>query len=169
MALNNNTYTAPLALIMYNNVVIGKMKGVRVNEQIQRGNVQGLGQLIPDEKPALSWSGTVQCDFYNINFTASNGQGNIPNALIRQIPGGNYQAWTDSVTLQEIGVDLVMFKRQSSNLNSSQNYGLIPGYNEPYASIRSMFLDSEGFDINEGSISGKNQSFTYLYPIILAI
>lgn len=153
--------TAPLAIIRVNGIAIGKMKGIRVNEQIQRGNVQGLGQLVPDEKPALSWSGTVSCDFYNIDFSISQ----IPDAIIRNV--NTLQEWSDSVILQEDGVTLDVY-RKVKQLGQPGN-GLILGQENLYCTIKGLFLDTESFDINEGQVSGRSQSFQYLYPILFPI
>jgi len=150
--------TAPLAIVKVGGVVIGKMRGIRVNENIQRGNVQGLGQLIPDEKPALSWAGTVSCDFYNIDFLKSQ----VPNAIIRKVQ--TIQQWQDSVLLQEEGVTLDLFKKIAAV--GAPAFGLIPSAEQLYAQIKGLFLDTENFDINEGQVSGRNQSFQYLFPII---
>jgi len=150
--------TAPLAIIKVKGVAIGKMRGIRVNENIQRGNVQGLGQLIPDEKPALSWSGTVSCDFYNIDFVKSQ----VPEAILRNV--STIQEWSDSVLLQEEGVTLDIFKKIAAP--GAPKSGLIPSVETPYATIIGLFLDTENFDINEGQVSGRNQSFQYLNPII---
>jgi hypothetical protein len=152
--------TAPLAIIKVNGTAIGKMKGIRVNEQIQRGNVQGLGQLIPDEKPALSWTGTVTCDFYNIDFRISQ----VPDAITRTV--GTIQEWSDSVLLQSSGVTLEIYKKVVDSSYTGPGNGLIPGMESPYATIIGLFLDTESFDINEGQVSGRNQSFQYLFPII---
>lgn len=149
--------TAPLAIIKVNGKAIGKMRGIRINESIQRGNVQGLGQLIPDEKPALSWSGTVTCDFYNISFEKSQ----VPEAIVRGVQTLN--EWVDSVLLQESGVTLDIYRKEAAP--NAPTSGIIPSVEKPYAQIRGMLLDAESFDINEGQISGRNQSFQYLNPI----
>jgi hypothetical protein len=150
--------TAPLAVVMVNNVAIGKMRGIRVNENITRGRVQGLGQLVPDELPALSWAGTVQCDFYNIDFSLSQ----VPDAIFRNTT--TVQQFQDSVTLQEGGVVLQIMKKV--RLPNQPPSGLIGGQLINYATINGLFLNSEGFDINEAQISGRNQSFDYLFPIV---
>ena len=150
--------TAPLAIVKSGGIAIGKMKGIRVQENIQRGNVQGLGSLIPDEKPALMWNGTLTCDFYNIDFS----QSSIPKAILRQV--NTLLEWSDSVLLQEQGVTVELYKRTA--IPGSPQIGLIPGMEKPYATIRGLFLEGEGFDITEGQVSGRNQSFVYLFPII---
>lgn len=161
MAHDNRVITAPLAIIMVDGKAIGKMRGIRVNENIQRGNVQGLGTLIPDEKPALSWSGTVSCDFYNIDFRESQ----IPNAIVRTVQ--TIQEWEDSVVLQATGVTLNIYKKIAQP--GQPTFGIILSEIEPYVVIRGLFLDTENFDINEGQVSGRNQSFQYLTPIIFPL
>lgn len=153
--------TAPLAIIKVNGIAVGKMKGIRVNEQIQRGNVQGLGQLVPDEKPALSWSGTVNCDFYNIDFSKSQ----LPDAIVRSVQ--TLQQWSDSVLLQEDGVTVDVYRKVKQS--GQPGNGIILGQENIYCTIKGLFLDTESFDINEGQVSGRNQSFQYLFPIIFPI
>jgi len=153
--------TAPLAVIKVNGIAIGKMKGIRVNEQVQRGNVQGLGTLIPDEKPALSWSGTLSCDFYNIDFNISQ----IPEAIIRNVQTLN--DWSNSVLLQEDGVTVDIYRKVKQP--GQPGNGLILAQENLYCTIKGLFLDTESFDINEGQVSGRSQSFQYLFPIIFPI
>ena len=158
---NNPVITGPLALIKVNGIVIGKMRGIRVNENFQRGNVQGLGSLIPDEKPALMWNGSLSCDFYNIDFSISQ----IPQAILRQVQ--TYQEWEDSVVLQLLGVTVDIYRKIPAP--GAPTSGLIPSAEKPYAQISGLFLEGEGFDIAEAQVSGRNQSFTYLNPIIYPI
>lgn len=150
--------TAPLAIVRVRGVAIGKMRGIRVNENLQRGTVQGLGELIPSELPALSWRGTLNCDFYNIDFSKSQ----IPNAIVRNVQ--TLKQWSDSVLLQEEGVTVELYRKEKAP--GQPTFGLIQGIETPYAIVRGLFLDSESFDITEGSVSGRNQSFQYLFPII---
>ena len=50
---NQRTMTAPLAIIQVNGVTVGKMRNIRITEQIRRGSIRGIGRLNPDELPAL--------------------------------------------------------------------------------------------------------------------
>ena len=150
--------TGAIAIIRVNGLAIGKMKGIRITENLQRVEVRGLGRLTPDEMPATSWSGTLTCDFYNIDFS----QSQIPNAIVRAVQTVN--EFEESVTLQDIGIQIDIYKRVP--VAGSPGNGVIQGEEKPYAIIRGLFLDSEGFDINESQVSGRNQSFKYLDPII---
>ena len=53
--------TAPLAIIQINSVTVGKMKNVRLTENVRRGRVSGIGRMTPSELPALEWQGTLSC------------------------------------------------------------------------------------------------------------
>lgn len=158
----NRVLTAPLAIIKVNGIAIGKMKGIRVNESIQRGRVSGLGQLTPDELPALAWDGTLTCDFYNVDFKKSM----IPNAIDRNV--NTLVEWVDNVLLQEDGVQIDIYKKVKDSIvpdNTGEN-NIIKGKLAVYATVQGCFLDAENFDITEGAISGRNQSFKYIFPIL---
>jgi len=60
--------TGALAIIKLNGKPIGKMRNIRVSETINRGRVSGVGELTPQELPALQWNGTVSCSFYSIKY-----------------------------------------------------------------------------------------------------
>jgi hypothetical protein len=151
-------YTAPLAIVKVGGVAIGKMKTIQVNENIQRGTVQGLGELTPQEKPALVWAGTLSCGFYTITWQKSS----IPNAITRNV--NTLKEFVDSLLLQEQGVTVELYKKIRAN--GAPTIGLIPSSLVLFCTISGLFLEGDNFDISEGSISGKNQSFSYLDPVI---
>ena len=68
---NNNTrvLTAPLAIVRVGGVAVGKMKNIRIQENIRRGRVGGIGKLTPDELPAIEWSGSLNCSAYTVKFS----------------------------------------------------------------------------------------------------
>lgn len=152
--------TAPLAIIKVNGVPVGKMRNIRVTETIRRGRVGGLGTLTPSELAALEWSGTLTSQFYSINLKTTG----IPGALIRQAPA--VQDFVDNTLLQENGVDIVIFKKIVDHLDPVT--GLLVPQLEEYATIVGGFVDREGFDISEGQLSGQDQDFSYLNPILFS-
>lgn len=153
--------TAPLALIKVNGVTVGKMKNLRITETFRRGRVSGIGELTAQEVPALEWNGTLTSEFYEIKFDVTG----IPGAVKRKAP--SIQEFVDNVLLQENGVDIVIFKKVQDFIDP--NTGLIRSKLREHATVNGAFIDREGMDISEGQISGHNQDFTYLDPILFSL
>ena len=153
--------TAPLALIKVQGVTVGLMKNIRCTETIRRGRVSGIGELTPSELAALEWNGTMTCHFYTMKFEETG----IPLAIRRKAP--SLQAWVDNVLLQEDGVDVTILKKVKDIVNPST--GLIEPEFEEYATISGAFIDRESFDVSEGQVSGQDQDFSYLKPIMFTI
>lgn len=163
-------YTAPLAIVRVNGLgPIGKIKDIRVNEQLQRGEVRGLGSLTPDELPALSWAGTISCDVYMIDFKSTGLEGKIPDAFLRN--ANTLQEWINSVILQQDGAVIDLYAKIPANPTQAPMSGLILANQNDglIAQVRGVFLDGEGFSISEGQIATRNQSFKYKYPIIFPV
>lgn len=154
--------TAPLAVIKVGGVAVGKMKTIRIQETIRRGRVSGLGALTPDELPALEWSGTLSCGFYNIEFDKSN----LPAAIVRKV--NTLEEFVDTVLLQEQGVQVDIMRKVKAG-NPDPITGIIPSNLEIFASVKGCFLTREGFDIQEGQISGKDADFDYINPILFPL
>lgn len=150
------TLTAPLAIVKSGGKPIAKMQNIRIQETIQRGRIQGLGSLNPEEKPPISWDGTLSCAFFFVDLNVST----IPNVLNRKF--NTAQEFVDALTLLEEGVQVVIYKKAAR-----QEGGSIIRDLEEIATIDDLLIESDGFDINEASISSKNQSFSYLTPILL--
>ena len=155
--------TAPLAIIKVDGVAIGKMKNIRVNENIRRGRVQGIGELTPQEVPALEWSGTLNAGFYSITF--NNQDQLIKTALLRNV--STLQEFVDTVILQEDGIQIDIMKKVKDYQDPAT--GIIYPLLEVFASIRGAFSTKEGFDINEGQISGRDVDFEYITPVLFPI
>lgn len=164
MAVNNNTrvLTAPLAIIKVQGIAVGKMKNIRVTENIRRGRVGGVGTLTPSELPALEWSGSLNCGFYIIKFSDNP----IINALIRKV--NTLDEWVDTVLLQENGVQIDIMKKVSSGPPNAVT-GIIPSQLEIFASIKGCFTTREGFDVTEGQISGRDVDFDFTTPILFPL
>lgn len=153
--------TAPLAIIQINSVTVGKMKNVRVTEQIRRGRVTGLGTLTPSELPALEWSGSLTCSSYTINFNllanvAKKGTFRNANSL---------EEWANAILLQEDGLEISILRKVKDGQIDTET-GLVSSKYETFAKVAGAFATREGFDIQEGQISGRDTEFEYLSPIL---
>lgn len=151
-------FTAPLALIKVDGVVIGRARNVRVSENFRRGTVVGLGRLHPSEKPVTEWSGTMTIGFYVIDFV------DHPlgaTALLRKT--GTVEQFVNNLLLQEDGVELVLQKKV-------EDFETPDGLKIPkvisFATVRGCFITSDDFDVSEGAISGRNCTFEYTDPVV---
>lgn len=155
------TLTAPLAVIKVNGIVIGKMKNIRVTENIRRGRVSGIGQLTPDELPALEWSGSLNCGFYAVEFKIEV----MKAALVRNV--NTLDEFVDTVLLQENGIQIDVMRKVKDSIDPAT--GIITSALEVFASVKGCFLTREGFDISEGQISGRDADFEYTTPILFPL
>lgn len=155
--------TAPLAVIKVDGVAIGKMKNIRVTENIRRGNVRGIGELITTEVPALEWSGTLNAGFYTITF--NNQDKLIKSSLLRNVH--TQQDFVNTVILLEQGITIDIMKKVKDFTDPTT--GIIVPKLEVFASIRGAFATKEGFDISEGQISGRDVDFEYINPILFPV
>ena len=159
--MEKRVITAPLAIIQINSVTVGKMKNVRVTEQIRRGRVTGLGTLTPSELPALEWSGSLTCSSYTINFNllanvAKKGTFRNANSL---------EEWANAILLQEDGLEISILRKVKDGQINTET-GLVSAKYETFAKVAGAFATREGFDIQEGQISGRDTEFEYLSPIL---
>lgn len=147
-----------LAVIRKNGTPIGRMRNVRWTENTRRGDVRGIGRLTLAEAPALEHGGTLTCDFYEVDFSTTG----VPDAIRRDVQ--TTQEFEDQLLLDHDGVQIDIFKKVKDVVDPET--GLIRSTVQPYAIIKRLLIESEGADITEGAISGHNQSFRYLDPIV---
>lgn len=156
--------TGAIALIKVNGQVIGKMRGVSCQESMRRVPVRGLGTIIPSEQAVIEWEGTLSCDFMEVEFQKTG----ITNAIRRifpniasQVLNGN-ASFEDQLVLDTDGVQVDIFKKVSDVVDAS---GIIKPKLKPYAIVKNCLVESDSFQINEGSIASHSQSFKYLTPL----
>ena len=153
--------TAPLAIIQINSVTVGKMKNVRITENTRRGRVSGIGRLNPSELPALEWSGSLSCSSYSINF----------NLLANKMKKGSFrnlgtvEAWANAILLQEDGLEISILRKVKDGEIDPET-GAVKTKYETFAKVTGAVVNREGFDIQEGQISGRDTEFEYLEPIL---
>ena len=158
---NTRVMTAPLAIIKINSVTVGKMKNVRITETIRRGRVTGVGRLNPEELPALEWSGSLSCSSYNINFNLLanvSKLGTFRNAA-------TVEEWANAILLQEAGLEISILRKVKDGEIDTET-GLVKTKYETFAKVNAAFATREGFDVQEGQISGRDTDFEYLEPIL---
>jgi hypothetical protein len=165
MANDTRTVTGAIALIKVNGSVIGLMKTVRVQESVRRQPVRGIGTILPSAQEVVEWDGTLSCDSMLVDFK----NGGVPGAIRRVFPNiasqvlnGN-SSFEDQLVLDGDGVQVDIYKKITDVIDV--NTGIITPTTKPVAIVKNCLIESDSFDITEGSISGHSQSFKYLTPV----
>lgn len=157
------TLTAPLAIIEIGGVAVGKIKSLRVTENMQRGDVKGLGQLVSIEKPILAITCSFTASSYFVDITKL---GSINNPFVKRGTSDSKEIFVNTILLRDSGVNIHIYRKVESAYDEAK--GLVTETaKEKVGVIYNAYLDSQSFDINEGSISGSDLSGSYLDPIIL--
>ena len=149
--MNERTMTAPLAIVQVNGVTIGKMRNIR----------SGLGRLTAEELPALEWSGSLSCSSYTINF----------NLLMNKSRLGTFRNaqtindWANAILLQEDGLEISLLRKVKDGEIDPES-GMVKTKFQTFAKVNAAFATREGFDVQEGQISGRDTEFEYLEPIL---
>ena len=156
------TFTAPLAVIMINGKKVGKIRNLTFTENIQRGEVQGIGSLTLQEVPAVAMRCQFQASSYMINLKTF-GTENDP-FVAQNLK--SVQELVNTLLLGEAPVTIAVYKKTSGSVN---NEGIVTseGALERIGIANDCYLDSRSFEISEGNISGKNISGRYLTPMFL--
>lgn len=162
--MSDKVLTGAIALIKVNGQVIGRMRGIRCQENMRRTPVRGLGTILPSEQAVIEWEGTISCDFMEVLFQKTG----VTNAIRRvfpniasQVVNGN-ASFEDQLVLDVDGVQLDIFKKVTDVVDAQ---GIIKPKLVPYAIVKNCLIESDSFDISEGAIAGHSQSFKYLVPL----
>lgn len=165
------TLTGALAIIKIDGQAIGKMRDIRSNENFRRVEVpKGLGSIFDDEMALVKWAGSLSCSFFEINYRKSGIKGALrrvfgSNVYSKIASGNNQENFEDQHVLDELGVDIEIYKKATDLIDPTTK--LIKPKAVPYATITRLFIESDNVNISEGNVSGRDQSFRYLDPIIL--
>src|ERR1044072_1427993 len=165
------TMTAPLAIIKFNGIAVGRMRDLTLTESISRGTVRGIGNLTADEFPALAYDCSLNCGMYLIDFSkAMNFIANadaVKGAPILQRRVKSAEDFVNAVLLQEDGVTLDIMRKVKSGMDT--NTGVPTAKLEVFASIKGCFLTRESMNISESQIGGRNADFIYGDPVIYSV
>lgn len=156
--------TAPLAIIKINSIPVGKMKNVRITENIRRGRVAGIGRLSPTELPPLEWQGTLSCSSYSIDFRLLANE--MEKGTYRGL--GSYEEWAHAILLEEDGLQIEILRKVKDG-EIDKKTGAVKTKFETFAKVAAAFATREGFDLQEGQISGRDTDFEYLEPILYSM
>lgn len=155
--------TAALAVIKIAGEPVGKIRSIRCTETFRRGDVRGIGEILSSEKPVIGWDGTLSCGFYTIDMKKLGNVASRKWGFNRQT--GDLMKFVNTFILNEVGVDIFIYKKFAETIDTTTGLVTSVGDGE-FAVIEKAFPENQSFDINEGSISGQDCSFTYLNPVL---
>ena len=78
---------------------------------------------------------------------------------------GTLEAWANALLLQEDGLEISILRKVKDGEIDAET-GLVKTKYETFAKVSAAFVNREGFDIQEGQISGRDADFEYLEPIL---
>ena len=78
---------------------------------------------------------------------------------------GTVEEWANAILLQEDGLEIAILRKVKDGAIDNET-GLVSTKYETFAKTVGAFMTREGFDIQEGQISGRDTEFEYLEPIL---
>jgi hypothetical protein len=158
MASEPKVLTAARAIIKVNGHAIGRIQNFRATENISRASVMGIGSITRKEVPPLSIVGTWSARFYTIDFGKITGFPGMDNRDVASV-----EQYKNTMILAEIPIDIVIYKKDNPTVTG----GVVTATDDVvFCTIRDCFINSRGFDLSEGQVSGTDLSGEYLNPII---
>jgi len=97
--------TAPSAIIKINGIASGFMRNIRVTENIQRGRVQGIGNLTLKEVPATGYTCQLNADFYLISLSRPE-----IKAMLNRFTG-SLENFINTLVLGEVPPQIHLYKK----------------------------------------------------------
>lgn len=126
---------------------IGRARNINVTSDFQRDFVFGVGKVSPEEAPLIRWQGNVTVEQYAVLSTNS-----ILHAFDMSVQDNekffNYLFF-------ETGLDLLITSKRKIDGQIKE---------VPVISLTKMFITSEGWNMGENQIWGRNGNFSLLEP-----
>lgn len=180
--------TGPTAIIKVSRggaeVVAGAIQNFTVTETINRETLFCLGNMYPWLAPAVSGSGTLNCEGIAVRYR----EDLLPYALARNVT--DKEDFANRMEFDNQGMSITLYKKapvldaSSNSINSmgstngffggvdistidSGNVNLAMYANlVPFATIKKVFLVESGFSVGENKVASQQSSFIFLEPII---
>lgn len=159
---SSQTLTGALGIVRVGSTILGKLKDVQINESISRERIGGIGSLLPDEKPAIQWSGRLTCSQAFVDLSKTQ----IPNALRRDVADRN--EFEDQLVLDSsVGVQVDIYKKVSDFIDP--NTGKKRVKTVPLCTVSRCMIEGDSFNLSLGQSSTRSYDFEYLDPCLIPI
>lgn len=152
-------FTAPKAYIKIDNKVAGYVRGLQFAENVQRANVQGLGNLLQQEVPPISYQCTFTVDQFFIDFKQP-----VIEGMIHRL--GSIKSIVDTLVLGELGFAIAIYSKtiQTQDANTKMVTQVDPT-GKTMCLLSPCFVNNQSFNLTDNGIAGINISGLYLNPI----
>lgn len=162
MAGINKVYSAARALIKIDNKVAGYVRALTFSENVNRVNVQGLGNVKIQEAPVVSLNNSWTVDQFFIDFS----QPVMQSIMARN---GSVQQILDTLVLGEYGFQITMYsKTVVSKDDSIRLITQTDATGQTICQLGPCYVTTQQFSISDQGIAGYNVSGIYIDPVTAA-
>lgn len=156
---DNKVYSAARAFIKIDNKVAGFVRSLTFTENVNRVNVQGLGNVKIQEAPVVSLNNTWTVDQFFLDFKQP-----VMQSMMNRM--GSVQAILDTLVLGEVGFYLAMYKKTIVTRDPvSKLVTKADPTGETIAQLGPCFPTTQQFSITDQGIAGWNVSGIYIDPV----
>jgi len=153
------TFTAPKAYITIDGQACGYIRNISATENIQRQDIRGLGNLYPQETPAVSASNTFNVDMFFLDFERP-----YMKKLLNRYGGAD--ALRNTLSLGDLPVSINVYKKGIKTQDpTSKLVTEVDSAGAEVAILRDCYVDSQNWTLAEGGIASSSVSGRYLTPI----
>lgn len=152
-------FSAPQAYIKIDNQIAGFVRNIQATENVQRANVQGLGNLTLQEVPAVGYQCNFTVDQFFLSFKLP-----VVEGMIHRL--GSVKAILDTLVLGELGFAIAIYRKMISS--KDEITGLVTATDptgETICQLNPCFVNGQTFSLAEGGVAGYNVNGIYLSPI----
>jgi hypothetical protein len=152
-------FSAPQAYIKIDNQIAGFVRNIQATENVQRANVQGLGNLTLQEVPAVGYQCNFTVDQFFLSFKLP-----VVEGMIHRL--GSVKAILDTLVLGELGFAIAIYRKMISS--KDETTGLVTATDptgETICQLNPCFVNGQTFSLAEGGVAGYNVNGIYLNPI----
>ena len=151
-------FSAPQAYIKIDNQIAGFVRNIQATENVQRANVQGLGNLTLQEVPAVGYQCNFTVDQFFLSFKLP-----VVEGMIHRL--GSVKAILDTLVLGELGFAIAIYRKMISS--KDETTGLVTATDptgETICQLNPCFVNGQTFSLAEGGVAGYNVNGIYLSP-----
>lgn len=153
------TFTAPKAYITIEGQVAGYIRNISFTENITRQDIRGLGNLYPQETPAVSAANTFNLDMFFLDFERP-----VMKKLLNRYGGA--EALKNTLAMGDLPLSINIYSKTIKSTDATTKLvTTIDPAGKEIAIIRDAFVDSQNWTLQEGGIASSTTSGRYLTPV----